>query len=817
MRHFISHLKTATFFYLLTFIGLFILSLCLNTVPLIQHFEQQTVDVRFRLRGERLLNPDIRLVLVTPSTLKELGSPPYSEDVFKQLISGLQILGAKFVAIDLSLFNDNVPAVLAEINEGMWKNNLIFGKYLDVTSYVDSINRKTESPFKPNKLSAFPELICKISTTPDNGKAAAHLNINKTEVMSLRYRIPLFLDVNEEPHAALFLEFLRHYYNLKPEQMKIHPGQLEIRLAPNKRLKIPLTNDSGLLVNYLGKAPDSSRIDLFEEILKLTSQSLSAEMNLSQFSILKNHIILVGRTSNTPVYSTPFADLPGIFIQANVFSNILEQEFITLADETVNIIILIILLLMSFGLALRCNFINNVIGFWGLLILFWAITIGIFIWGGIVINMVLPTIMLFSLMIATLTIDNYQMHQQISNFQIPSKPETNDLFSSTTFHHSIVRPFLRFVIPLIKLRDECIIMHTIETDKDLKFGISPFYRSPQTKHPYVFRFSKLNRISMELKCLEEAYDAYLQTGQKTTTDKPIDLLKRIGQRVYNDFGLTTTLSELFALDTNDINLNFIIDDPTIPWHWAYDSSRNCFLCDKFPVSYSFAIEKVNLNQPTAETPMTLASKKTKRAVLLYANWDGHPDKELKEVAQEVVAIRRRITSQKAATIFTGSDLELFLNRLDEYIQAGENLRLIHYTGHIEKDRLDVNPKQYLKAGTLNYTKNFYFHSRPVVFLNGCKSGDLGYLWDKYDDLATEFLACGAAACIITHQDIIETTARRFSETFYKHFITYQLTVGEALRRTRLELSQVKGKTDYAPDYDLTRYYYNLYGDPTVCF
>jgi CHAT domain-containing protein len=89
--------------------------------------------------------------------------------------------------------------------------------------------------------------------------------------------------------------------------------------------------------------------------------------------------------------------------------------------------------------------------------------------------------------------------------------------------------------------------------------------------------------------------------------------------------------------------------------------------------------------------------------------------------------------------------------------------------------------------------------------------------DKYDDLASEFLASGAAACIVTNQDIIETTARRFSEIFYKNFIQKALSVGEALRQTRIELTNLRIKNKYDPACDITRYFYNLYGDPTVKF
>jgi hypothetical protein len=70
---------------------------------------------------------------------------------------------------------------------------------------------------------------------------------------------------------------------------------------------------------------------------------------------------------------------------------------------------------------------------------------------------------------------------------------------------------------------------------------------------------------------------------------------------------------------------------------------------------------------------------------------------------------------------------------------------------------------------------------------------------------------------VTNFDVYEKTAGRFSQIFYEHFVTRNLTAGEALQSTINELGQPDKKHDYDPDYDITRYFYTLYGDPTVKF
>ena len=41
--------------------------------------------------------------------------------------------------------------------------------------------------------------------------------------------------------------------------------------------------------------------------------------------------------------------------------------------------------------------------------------------------------------------------------------------------------------------------------------------------------------------------------------------------------------------------------------------------------------------------------------------------------------------------------------------------------------------------------------------------------------------------------------------------------GEALKLTILELGKPDKKHNYDPDYDITRYFYQLFGDPTLKF
>jgi hypothetical protein len=68
--------------------------------------------------------------------------------------------------------------------------------------------------------------------------------------------------------------------------------------------------------------------------------------------------------------------------------------------------------------------------------------------------------------------------------------------------------------------------------------------------------------------------------------------------------------------------------------------------------------------------------------------------------------------------------------------------------------------------------------------------------------------------VVTHGKVPEKTARRFAVLFYKFFVEEKYTIAEAILQTRLAFAHEK---NFDPDYDITPYLYNLYGNPlTIC-
>ncbi|NOZ62759.1 MAG: CHAT domain-containing protein [Calditrichaeota bacterium] len=375
--------------------------------------------------------------------------------------------------------------------------------------------------------------------------------------------------------------------------------------------------------------------------------------------------------------------------------------------------------------------------------------------------------------------------------------------------NSFAVPSLFIKINMIKFRGEHLLTHLVESvncESEIK---NIFADRIEEKTPYPIKEIKIQRLLQRIEKLWLNYANYIGTGDLTGS-KPIDQLKEIGALIYQYFGLTGLLNKLFSVkQSENLHLNIILDNLLIPWHWAFNSSQQMFLCEKFPYSVSFTQEKINFS-PGRENSAQQATGRDV-AVIFYGDWKGH-FKELQQVKKEVQEIEQLLKNNRFQVYSIYQNCDEFARIVNNLNNQGENLRLIHYSGHIENNMLDLGKEEFIAANFLKQTYGIDLISKPVVFLNGCRSGEISNLWRRHDSLATEFLELGAATCIVTDFQIPEISAKNFAVKFYHYFIGEKLTAAQSLQHARLD----SGKSDFSaemdPEYDMIRYFYNLYGN-----
>ncbi|MCI0512424.1 CHAT domain-containing protein, partial [candidate division KSB1 bacterium] len=372
-------------------------------------------------------------------------------------------------------------------------------------------------------------------------------------------------------------------------------------------------------------------------------------------------------------------------------------------------------------------------------------------------------------------------------------------------------PALTIKIDLVRFRSEYLLNYRlISKPQDAALRkLLPAGGGEQT--PYPIKEMKIRRLEQLLDRVWQNYNHYISTGEFSFY-KPLVVLQEIGEKLYHYFGLTGLLDHLFQLPET-LHLTLQLQDLLIPWHWAFHPTQQKFLCEKFPLSFMRHAEP---DETKALTKMRGPSESTlpPEAIIFYGDWKGYPQ-ELKQVHTEIQDLTALFNQVNMKTHLVYQDCDQFAETIRALHRKNRNLRLIHYSGHIEQNMLALSENEYFSVHFLKQNYRLNFATNPLIFLNGCRSGALGDAAWREPNLAHEFINCGAPACVVTHFPVPELMARNFALRFYAHLIQNRSTIGQALLCARADLAQAAFTGGRNPEYDVTRYFYHLYGDPTV--
>jgi hypothetical protein len=101
------------------------------------------------------------------------------------------------------------------------------------------------------------------------------------------------------------------------------------------------------------------------------------------------------------------------------------------------------------------------------------------------------------------------------------------------------------------------------------------------------------------------------------------------------------------------------------------------------------VEKHALPENTESEAQRAANASDGAAILFYGDWEGHPEKQLKHARQQIYELERQFDGHDCSTVVIHQKSRHFLSRLSKAIAEGNNLRIIHYTGHARSGLLDV--------------------------------------------------------------------------------------------------------------------------------
>jgi len=801
--------------------GAAILSMWLAQTHAANILEIASIERRFVYRGECNADSNMALVLWDDSSAAKLEQGQAFRETIATVIGGLAKMQARVIAVDFRFEERKTPfsdsLLCAAFSQA---SNAVTGFWhRKIYEPDDSVTNPSQRAFGVNEYRNFLRASNNVYLLPELRRSHSrfgHLSFSEDTVTTEVRSVPLYI-TSDAPRAALALEIAKIYFGITDQQIKVHDGKLVLLPAGIEPIRIPINKFGEYEINFLGTdtafAPRHSLHEIYNLCRRVIADSAAAVVNRD----FTNKIVLIGSTIDEDIFVTPFsAFLPGVFLHATVVDNILREQFLIRLPRGSAWAILFVVGAVLFGLFSKCKLEAQVIGVILLLIGYTALTFMVFDHARIM----APLILVMAFVLLSSALQGAYLHLTALKRQKIIKESILKIANARAqsrlrkqFNSLVPSPHYFFAIDAQEYREEYTFISWLKFFEVDHPGIAPF--EPEINVSLPVHHQVINKLEHDIQKLWQRYFQGIESAGKRTANLR-DEMKKIGGRIANEFGLKQTFHELFANNGERHPLKLAVNNLKIPWHWALSDQSKDLLCEKYPLGFTF-FDSTKEPSPTFDQFQPKQNSASRIAVLFYGDWQGHPHKRLNHVRDHIIKLQELLIWQDCSTLVFPEKSQDFLNCLNKACAEKCNLRLIHYSGHAEKDILDVSENDFIKSNTISGKMGLSFPSRPLVFLNACSSGRLPEKWAKMDSLCTEFLACGAGACIVTNFDVYEKTAGHFAKIFYDYFVTNKLNAGEALRSTINDLGKPDKKNDYDPDYDITRYFYTLYGDPTVKF
>lgn len=802
-----------------------ILAMLLAKTHAARTLESASFEQRFAYRGARSADSNIALVLWDKPSEDKIELGRQFRKTIATVIDGLAKMQARVIAVDF-FFEEKkdslVDSLLCTAIAGTPNVTTAFMHYDDVMAPKDFAVHAAKEIHTVDEYRAFLAALDSVKLIPELRHSQARLGHAVFLYDTLTYKVrslPLYIK-SDAPRAAFALETAKIHFEITDQQIKINGDKLVLFPAGREPIRIPMNKFGEYDINFLGNEAAFALQHSLHEVYNLCQRVIADSAKHVVNRDFTNKIVLIGSIIDLDKFATPFSSsLAGVFIHANAVDNILREQFLIRLPRGSDWAILFVVGALLFWLFSKCKLATQSIGVVLILAGYATLTFVIFDHARIV----APLVLVVSFVLLSAAMQGVNLHLAALQRQKMIKRRIRDIVEARTqlllqkqFSTLVPAPHYFFAIDSREDREEYTFIHWLKFVETGNRGMAPF--EPEIKVSLPVHRNEINKLEHDIQKLWQKYAQGIEAAEKRTVNLGEEL-KKIGTRIVNDFGLKPTFAELFGNNHAFLPLKLAVTDLRIPWHWAFNQETKGFLCESYPLGFTFfdsakgQLPKLGRPEPK-HNPDRAAGR---MALLFYGDWQGHPQKQLNHVRGQIIKLQEQLTLKDCSTLVVREKCQDFLNRLTKACAEGCNLRLIHYAGHAEKGFLDVGENDYLKSNTISGKLGLSFLSQPLVFLNACSSGCLPVKWDKMDNLCTEFLACGAGACIVTHFDVYEKTAGRFAQIFYEHFVARNLTAGEALQLTINGLGKPDKKHDYDPDYDITRYFYTLYGDPTMKF
>ncbi|MBF0477876.1 MAG: CHASE2 domain-containing protein [Candidatus Omnitrophica bacterium] len=308
---------------------------CGSYFHIFEKLELDTLDMRFRLRPAIAKTDKVVIIEIDNDTIKKLGRFPIDRSYHARLINALSKFGAKAVVFDI--FFSEPQKSDSELREAMRSAGNVY------LPYVFEVNDKFEQKIMvADKYSAQ-----NLEPLSSVAKGTGFINVLPDPDGKFR-RAPLYIRYKDSLYPSSAFLAASDFLGIDPANRYMMPGEY---LAYDTSNKIPLDENSNIIINYSGKWAQSFPHYSYGEILESYKDRYSGEKPPLDLNIFKGKVCWVGYTADgtTDLHPTPLESLyPAVGIHAEIFNSLLTKNFITRATKVQNLWVLFVLFFVVF-------------------------------------------------------------------------------------------------------------------------------------------------------------------------------------------------------------------------------------------------------------------------------------------------------------------------------------------------------------------------------------------------------------------------------------------------------------------------------------
>jgi len=272
---------------------------------ILHNVENLTVDLRFKMRGEEGIHPDVMVVGITHRCINELGKLPWPRSHYTTLIDRLKSSGAKVIVFDTffpvpsSDKSEDIQLARAIREAG----NVLLPEFSPIPLTLD----KSKSYFLKTE-----QLIGNIPILDEAAVGTGHINVIADHGGVYR-KMPIAIKFRDRVRLALGLMGGLMHKDVPPKVLDLKDGNVVF-----EGLSIPLYKNKSMYINYAG----------------IKTAVPSRDIIRGQFpqDLFKGKVVIVGQTAqglpNADILMTPFGESYGVVVQANVMNTILSEKFL---------------------------------------------------------------------------------------------------------------------------------------------------------------------------------------------------------------------------------------------------------------------------------------------------------------------------------------------------------------------------------------------------------------------------------------------------------------------------------------------------------